>query len=133
MGILVAECSPGSSSPIYQMLVMNPGFYCQHIENIIISLPGEPQGSILGGAFLISRDNLIPTNQSPPGNHSGHKGCPEDRVRFPHRETSGRSRSCRTYQEPPSEKHPEPPKSSPQCIRCAASGLCCGLFCAAPA
>ena len=26
MCIFVAECSPGSSSPRYQMLVMNPGF-----------------------------------------------------------------------------------------------------------
>ena len=41
--------------------------------------------------------------KSPPGNHSVHTDCPEDRARSPHRETSGRSRSCKTYQEPPSE------------------------------
>ena len=69
--------------------------------------------------------------KSPPGNHSRHIDSPEDRARSPHRETSGRSRSCRTYQEPPSEKHPESPKSSPQYTRYAATGLCCGLFCAA--
>ena len=84
-------------------------------------------------AFLISMENLMPANQSQPENHSVHTDSLEDRARSPHRETSGRSRSCRTYQEPPSEKHPESPKSSPQYIRCAAIGLCCGLFCAAPA
>ena len=68
------------------------------------------------------------TQKSPPGNHSVHIDSPEDRARFPHHETSGRSRSCRTYQEPPSEKHPESPKSSPQDTRCAATGLCYGRF-----
>ena len=70
--------------------------------------------------------------KSPPENHSRHIDSPEDRARFPHHETSGRSRSYRTYQEPPSKKHPESPKSSPQYTRYAATGSCCGLFCAAP-
>ena len=55
------------------------------------------------------------TQKSLPGSHSRHTNYLEDRARSPHRETSDRSRSCRTYQEPPSEKYPESPKSSPQC------------------
>lgn len=71
--------------------------------------------------------------KSPPENHSRHTDSPEDTARSPHRETADRSRSDRTYPEPPSEKHSESPKSSPQYTRCAATGLCFGHFCAAPA
>jgi hypothetical protein len=65
--------------------------------------------------------------QSQLKSHSTHKDHPEDTVPFPHRETYGKSRFDRKDQEPPSEKHPESPKSSPQYIRCAANGLCCGV------
>ena len=106
---------------------MNPGFYCRHRKRHN-KPPRRATRQHTWEAFFISRDILIPANQSPPGNHSVHTDCPEDRARSPHRETSGKSHSCRTYQEPPLEKHPESQKSSPQYIRCAATGLCCGLF-----
>ena len=41
--------------------------------------------------------------KSPPGNHSRHTNFPEDKVLSPHHEIYDRSRSYRTYQEPPSE------------------------------
>ena len=74
----------------------------------------------------------MPMQKSPPGNHSGHTDFPEDKALSPHHEIFDRSHSCKKDQELPSKKYSSPPKSSPQCTRCAASGLCCGLFCAAP-
>ena len=72
---------------------MNPSFYCQHRKRHN-KPPRRAARQHTWEAFLISRDNLIPANQSPPRNHSRHIDSPEDRARSPHRETSGRSRSC---------------------------------------
>ena len=73
------------------------------------------------------------TQKSLPGSHSRHTDFPEDKALSPHHEIFDRFRSCKKDQEPPSKKYSSSPKSSPQCTRYAATGLCCGLFYAAPA